>query len=75
MTWTSGRSALGSRCARGLDSGPDRQIVSTSGGGSGQYMGEFTAGVKYEINIAHILLNNSERGKISKEQRAGEWEV
>ena len=27
------------------------------------------------MNITHILLNNSELGKISKEQRAGNWEV
>ncbi len=27
------------------------------------------------MNITHILLNNSELGKISKEQRAGEWDV
>jgi len=27
------------------------------------------------MNIAHILLNNSELGKISKEQRAGHWKV
>ena len=27
------------------------------------------------MNITHILLNNSELGKISKEQRDGEWNV
>jgi thiamine pyrophosphate-dependent acetolactate synthase large subunit-like protein len=27
------------------------------------------------MDITHILLNNSELGKISKEQRAGEWPV
>ena len=53
-----------------------RQIVSISGdGGFGQYMGEFLTAVKYEMNITHILLNNAELGKISKEQRAGGWEV
>jgi thiamine pyrophosphate-dependent acetolactate synthase large subunit-like protein len=31
--------------------------------------------VKYGMNITHILLNNAELGKISKEQRAGSWEV
>lgn len=55
---------------------PDRQIVSISGdGGFGQYMGEFTTAVKYGMNITHVLLNNSELGKISLEQRAGEWKV
>ena len=55
---------------------PERAIISVSGdGGFGQYMAEFTTAVKYGMNITHILLNNNELGKISKEQRAGEWEV
>jgi thiamine pyrophosphate-dependent acetolactate synthase large subunit-like protein/nitrite reductase/ring-hydroxylating ferredoxin subunit len=53
-----------------------RQVISISGdGGFGQYMGEFTTAVKYGMNITHVLLNNSQLGKISKEQRAGEWPV
>ncbi len=53
-----------------------RKVVSVSGdGGFGQYMGDFTTAVKYNMDITHILLNNSQLGKISKEQRAGEWEV
>jgi pyruvate oxidase len=53
-----------------------RKVVSISGdGGFGQYMGDFTTAVKYNMNITHVLLNNSELGKISKEQRAGEWPV
>lgn len=27
------------------------------------------------MNITHVLMNNGELGKISKEQRAGDWEV
>jgi len=27
------------------------------------------------MDITHVLLNNGQLGKISKEQRAGEWEV
>ena len=55
---------------------PDRPIGCVTGdGGFGQYMGEFTMAVKYGMNITHILLNNNELGKISKEQRAGEWQV
>jgi len=55
---------------------PDRKIVSVSGdGGFGQYMTEFQTAVKYGMNITHVLLNNSELGKISKEQRDGEWKV
>ena len=55
---------------------PDRAIVAVSGdGGFGQYMGDFTTAVKYGMNITHVLLNNGELGKISKEQRDGEWDV
>jgi thiamine pyrophosphate-dependent acetolactate synthase large subunit-like protein len=55
---------------------PDRPILSISGdGGFGQYMAEFTTAAKYGINITHVLLNNNELGKISKEQRAGQWPV
>ena len=54
----------------------DRQVISISGdGGFGQYLAEFTTAVKYEMDITHILLNNGQLGKITKEQRAGEWEV
>jgi pyruvate oxidase len=53
-----------------------RKVISISGdGGFGQYMGEFNTAVKYNMDITHILLNNSQLGKISKEQRAGEWPV
>ena len=56
--------------------GHERPIVSVSGdGGLGQYLAEFTTAVKYKMNITHILLNNCELGKISKEQRTGEWDV
>lgn len=55
---------------------PDRPIVCVTGdGGFGQYAMEITTAVKYGMNITHILLNNSELGKISKEQKAGEWDV
>ena len=53
-----------------------RKVVSVSGdGGFGQYMGELTTAVKYGMAITHVLLNNNELGKISKEQRSGDWEV
>ncbi|MEM9977792.1 MAG: thiamine pyrophosphate-binding protein [Cyanobacteria bacterium P01_D01_bin.2] len=56
--------------------GQERPIVSVSGdGGLGQYLAEFTTAVKYGMNITHILVNNAQLGKISKEQRAGEWDV
>ena len=53
-----------------------RPVVAVSGdGGFGQYMAELTTAVKYGMNITHILVNNYELGKISKEQRSGEWDV
>lgn len=53
-----------------------RKVISVSGdGGFGQYMAEMTTAVKYGMGITHVLLNNGELGKISKEQRAGDWDV
>ena len=70
--------ALGAWAATQEENSPfhGRPVLSISGdGGFGQYMGELTTAVKYGMNITHILLNNSELGKISKEQRSGEWDV
>jgi thiamine pyrophosphate-dependent acetolactate synthase large subunit-like protein/nitrite reductase/ring-hydroxylating ferredoxin subunit len=53
-----------------------RKVVSISGdGGFAQYMGEWTTAVKYDMGITHVVMRNEELGKISKEQRAGEWPV
>ncbi|NJL29215.1 MAG: thiamine pyrophosphate-binding protein, partial [Thermoanaerobaculia bacterium] len=53
-----------------------RKVVSISGdGGLGQYLAEITTAVKYGMAITHVVLNNSQLGKISKEQRAGNWHV
>jgi len=55
---------------------PDRPVFCITGdGGFGQYLGEFTTAVKHGMRITHVLLNNSELGKISKEQRAAHFEV
>ncbi len=55
---------------------PDRPIFAVTGdGGFGQYAMELTTAVKYKMPIKHVLLNNSELGKISKEQKAGQWDV
>lgn len=56
--------------------GDSRQVVSVSGdGGLGQYAMELTTLAKYNMNITHVLLDNHELGKISKEQRAGDFDV
>ena len=56
-----------------------RKVIAVTGdGGFGQYLGEFTTAVKYGMDITHILLNNGELGKISKEQQGVElpvWET
>ncbi|WP_394199533.1 thiamine pyrophosphate-binding protein [Litoreibacter albidus] len=53
-----------------------RKVIAVSGdGGLGQYAMELTTLVKYGMDITHVLLHNDELGKISKEQRAGEWPV
>ncbi len=69
--------AMGAWCAvRDFDELKGRKVISISGdGGFGQYPFEFTTAVKYGMDITHVLLNNGQLGKISKEQRAGEWEV
>jgi pyruvate oxidase len=69
--------AIGAWCAtQDFEEYAGRKVISISGdGGFGQYAMEFTTAVKYGMNITHILLNNGELGKISKEQRAGEWPV
>jgi thiamine pyrophosphate-dependent acetolactate synthase large subunit-like protein len=53
-----------------------RKVIALTGdGGFGQYMGEYTTAVKYGMDIVHVLLNNNELGKISKEQRSAELAV
>ncbi len=53
-----------------------RKVVSISGdGGFGQYPMDLTTAVKYGMDVTHILLHNGQLGKISKEQRSGEWPV
>ncbi len=55
---------------------PGRKIVAVTGdGGYAQYMAELTTAVKHDLDITHVLLNNGQLGKISKEQRAGDWDV
>ncbi len=69
--------ALGAWAAtQDFDDYAGRKVISISGdGGFAQYAMEFTTAVKYGMDITHILLNNSELGKISKEQRGGDWPV
>jgi thiamine pyrophosphate-dependent acetolactate synthase large subunit-like protein/nitrite reductase/ring-hydroxylating ferredoxin subunit len=55
---------------------PERPIFAVTGdGGFAQYMAEILTAVKHNMDITHLLVNNGQLGKISKEQRAGDWEV
>jgi len=56
--------------------GDDRQVVAIAGdGGFGQYAMELLTAVRHDMDITVVLLDNSELGKISKEQRAGQFDV
>ena len=56
--------------------GNERPIIAVAGdGGFCQYLAELTTAVKYNMPIKVVILNNNELGKISKEQRAGEFDV
>ena len=69
--------ALGAWAAtQDFDEFRGRKVISVSGdGGFGQYPMDFTTAVKHGMDITHILLNNGQLGKITKEQKAGEWPV
>ncbi|MEL6273929.1 MAG: thiamine pyrophosphate-binding protein [Bacteroidota bacterium] len=56
--------------------GNERPVIAVAGdGGLCQYLAEITTLVKYNMPVKVIVLNNNELGKISKEQRAGEFDV
>ncbi|RMH79291.1 MAG: thiamine pyrophosphate-binding protein [Actinomyces sp.] len=56
--------------------GGERPVVSISGdGGLGQYAMEFTTAVRHGADITHVVLDNGELAKISKEQRSAHLDV
>ncbi len=56
--------------------GDTRKVLAVTGdGGFGQYLAEITTAVKYGMPITHVLLDNHSLGKITKEQRAAEYDV
>lgn len=49
--------------------GGHRKVLSISGdGGLGQYLAEITTAVKYALPLTHVVLDNGELAKISREQ-------
>jgi thiamine pyrophosphate-dependent acetolactate synthase large subunit-like protein/nitrite reductase/ring-hydroxylating ferredoxin subunit len=70
--------AMGAWAATQVEGSPfaGRKVIAVTGdGGFGQYPWEVTTAVRHGMDLTHVLLNNHELGKISKEQRAGEWPV
>jgi pyruvate oxidase len=67
--------ALGAWAATGDEAVAPTIVAVTGDGGFGQYLAEVTTAVKYSIPIRHVLLDNGVLGKISKEQRAAEYDV
>ena len=63
------------RWVRGPRSEKNAGLGVSGDGGFGEYTMEMPTAVKYGMNITHVIMNNGELGKISKEQRAGEFEV
>ena len=56
--------------------GKTRPVIAVAGdGGVCQYLAEITTLVKYNMPVKLIIINNNELGKISKEQRAAEFDV
>ncbi|SEB45489.1 Acetolactate synthase large subunit [Tenacibaculum sp. MAR_2009_124] len=56
--------------------GDSRPIIAVAGDGAVcQYLAEITTLVAYDMPVKLIVINNHELGKISKEQRAGEFDV
>lgn len=54
----------------------ERPVIAVAGdAGITQYLGDLMTIAKYNMPIKLIVLNNSELGKISKEQRSGNFEV
>src|SRR5690242_2285780 len=56
--------------------GDTRKVMAVTGdGGFGQYLAETTTAVRYGMPVTHVLLDNQSLGKITKEQRAAEYDV
>ncbi|MGD9696131.1 MAG: thiamine pyrophosphate-binding protein [Thermoleophilia bacterium] len=67
--------AMGAWAAVQAD-GSGRRVIAVAGdGGLGQYLGELTTAVKYGMDIVVVVLDNSQLGKISKEQRSAGLDV
>jgi thiamine pyrophosphate-dependent acetolactate synthase large subunit-like protein len=65
--------AMGAWAAVGKEG---RKAVCVCGdGGLGQYLADFTTTVKYGMDLMVLVLDNGQLGKISKEQRAGDYPV
>lgn len=55
--------------------GERKVIVVCGDGGFAQYAMELTTAVRHGMDLTVVLFDNGQLGKISKEQRAGAWDV
>jgi thiamine pyrophosphate-dependent acetolactate synthase large subunit-like protein/nitrite reductase/ring-hydroxylating ferredoxin subunit len=71
-----GSIGFGLPAAMGAWAATHSKVVAITGdGGYGQYLAETTTAVAHRMDIVHVVLDNGELGKISKEQRAAEYDV
>ena len=71
-----GSIGFGLPAAMGAWAATHSKVVAITGdGGFGQYLAETTTAVAHRMDIVHVVLDNGELGKISKEQRAAEYDV
>ena len=71
-----GSIGFGFPAAMGAWAATHSKVVAVTGdGGFGQYLAETTTAVAHGMDIVHVVLDNGELGKISKEQRAAEYDV
>jgi pyruvate oxidase len=71
-----GSIGFGLPAAMGAWAATGSKVVAVTGdGGFGQYLAETTTAAAHGMDIVHVVLDNGELGKISKEQRAAEYDV
>ena len=71
IDWLAYPAAIGAWAAA-----PERPIAAIAGdGGLGQYLAEVTTAVKWGMPIKAVIVNNSELGRISSEQREEEMPI
>lgn len=69
-----GSIGFGYAAAMGAAMATDRPVIAVTGdGGFGQYLAEVTTTVRFGLPVRHVLLDNGQLGKITKEQYAASY--